>query len=455
MANDISLLHRSIKVTLDLTDEQKLQINQGLGNTRFYWNYCLIHRRNFYNSIKHLSKKEQKEAWKTYKKPTYKEVMKIYPFLMLFTPRESYQQKQRDLDQAQMNFINSKTGKRKGPEINEPKIKRKNKDEDSLRCCMISTKCFDWYHRTITVPIYGTLRFRHAEDKKGKWISWFLDATPKNITISRDSVGDYYCSITFEKEAYIPRINISGAESQGEGLDYSPSKLYVSSKNKTGKDYGYKPFKQSNKRVKRLQKSLARKKGNKKGEKKSKNFEKARIKLAKEERKIANQRRDFQEKESLRLVRENEFICIENLNLQNISKFLPNAKNINDTGWGNFTRMLERKSIFNNCVIVKADKWYPSSKTCYLCGHINHDLKLSDRTYICPECGFTIDRDLNAALNLQHYAYCMINKLPLEQGEVKSVESVEGEIGTIPCLSGAFVEAEMSRSDSIQRSHLL
>ena len=83
------------------------------------------------------------------------------------------------------------------------------------------------------------------------------------------------------------------------------------------------PFKQSNKRLKRLQRSFSRKKGNKKGEKKSKNFEKARVKLAKEEKKIANQRRDFQEKESLRLVRGYEAICIEDLNLQGISRFLP------------------------------------------------------------------------------------------------------------------------------------
>ena len=450
MATKISIQHRSLKVKLDLTDDQKLKINQALGNTRFWYNYCLNHKKSFYESIRNLPKSEQKEKWKEYKKPSYKEVLEEFSFLKLSTPKECYQQKQRDLDQAYNNFFSSITGKRKGRKVNEPKFKKKSRRNDSFRCCMISINCFDWYHRTVILPIFGKVRFRHAEDKSGKWINWFLEAKPCNITISRDKVGDYYCSILFEKESFLPVVEISDDENQVIGLDFSPSKMYVDSNNNTGKDFGYKPFKQENKRLKRLQRSFSRKEGNKKGEKKSKNFEKARIKLAKVERKIVNQRRDFQEKESLRLVKEYSVIGIEDLNLQGISKFLPNAKNINDVGWYNFAQLLERKSIFNNCVVIKADKWYPSSKACHLCGHVNHDLKLSDRTYICPECGFSIDRDLNAALNLKSYAINEIAKyLPLEQGEVKSVESVEGEIDTIPCLSGAFAEVEMNRSDSI------
>lgn len=456
MATKISLQHRSLKVKLDLTDDQKLKINQALGNTRFWWNYCLNHKNEFFESIKNLPKSEQKEKWKEYKKPSYKEFLEEFSFLNILTPKECYQQKQRDLDQAYNNFFLSLSGKRKGRKVNEPKFKKKSKRNDSFRCCMISINCFDWYHRTVILPIFGKVRFRHAEDKSRKWINWFLEAKPCNITVSRDKVGDYYCSILFEKEGFLPLVEISNDENQVIGLDFSPSKMYVDSNSNTGKDFGYKPFKQSNKRLKRLQRSFSGKKGNKKGEKKSKNFEKARIKVAKVERKIANQRRDFQEKESLRLVREYETICIENLNLQGISKFLPNAKNINDVGWGHFIQLLERKSIFNNCIIIKADKWHPSSKTCHLCEHVNHDLKLSVRTYNCSKCGFSIDRDLNAALNLKSYAISEIVKyLPLEQGEVKSVENTEGEMTHLR-LSGVFdFEAERNRSDSVQRSHLL
>ena len=450
MADKNSIQRRSLKVKLNLEENQKLQISQALGNTRFWYNYCLNDKNNFFTSIKDLPKSEQKEKWKDYKKPIYKEHLEEFPFLNISTPKESYQQKQRDLDQAYSNFFSSISGKRKGRKINPPKFKKKSDRNDSLRCCMISTTCFDWYHRTITLPIFGKIRFKHAEDKKGNWINWFLGASPKNLTISKDKVGDYYCSILFEKEGFLPTICISGDENQVAGLDFSPSKMYISSDGYTGRDKGYKPFKQENrKKLTRESRRLAKKK------KGSSNYEKQRIKVAKVERHIANQRRDFQEKESLRLVREYETIGIEDLNLQGISKFLPNAKNINDVGWCNFTQLLERKSIFNNCVVIKADKFYPSSKTCYLCGHINHDLKLSDRTYNCPNCGFSIDRDLNASLNLKSYAIKEIAKyLPLEQGEVKPVESTEGEM-THLSLSGVFDEAERNRSDSIQRSRLL
>lgn len=443
MADKNSIQRRSLKVKLNLEENQKLQISQALGNTRFWYNYCLNDKNNFFTSIRDLPKSEQKEKWKDYKKPTYKEHLEEFPFLNISTPKESYQQKQRDLDRAYSNFFSSISGKRKGRKINPPKFKKKSDRNDSLRCCMISTNCFDWHHRTITLPIFGKVRFKHAEDKSKKWIFWFLNAKPCNITVSRDKVGDYYCSILFEKEGFLPKIEITNDENQVIGLDFSPSKMYVDSNNNTGIDFGYYPFKQKNlKKLRKQQRRLARKKRG------SSNYEKQRIKVAKVERHIANQRRDFQEKESLRLVRNYEVICIEDLNLQGISKFLPNAKNINDVGWYNFTQLLERKSIFNNCVIIKADRYFPSSKTCYLCGHINKNLKLSNRTFECPECGFSIDRDLNAALNLKNYAINEIAKyLPLEQGKVRPVEDMEGDVFKKDLSGVSDFEAGIFESD--------
>lgn len=91
MATKISLQHRSLKVKLDLTDDQKLKINQALGNTRFWWNYCLNHKNEFFESIKNLPKSEQKEKWKEYKKPSYKEFLEEFSFLNILTPKECYQ----------------------------------------------------------------------------------------------------------------------------------------------------------------------------------------------------------------------------------------------------------------------------------------------------------------------------------------------------------------------------
>lgn len=141
-----------------------------------------------------------------------------------------------------------------------------------------------------------------------------------------------------------------------------------------------------------------------KKQKDSKNRNKARIKVARLEERIANQRKCFQEKLALELVKRYQVIGLEDLDLKGIAKFLRNAKNINDTGWNNFVSKLERKAARFNSVVIKADRWFASSKTCSKCGHVNHSLKLNDRSWTCPECGTSHVRDVNAAVNLRNNA---------------------------------------------------
>lgn len=136
----------------------------------------------------------------------------------------------------------------------------------------------------------------------------------------------------------------------------------------------------------------------------SKNRNKARVKVARLEEHIANQRKDFQEKLALELVKRYQVIGLEDLDLKGIAKFLRNAKNMNDTGWRNFTTILEKKASRFNSVVIKADKWFASSKTCSSCGHVNHGLKLNDRSWTCQECGTRHVRDVNAAVNLKNNA---------------------------------------------------
>ena len=136
----------------------------------------------------------------------------------------------------------------------------------------------------------------------------------------------------------------------------------------------------------------------------SNNYEKQRVRVAKIQEHIANQRKDFQEKLALKLVKQYQVIGLEDLDLKGIAKFLRNAKNINDTGWRNFVSMLEKKAPMFNSVVIKADRWFASSKTCSECGHVNYNLKLSDRSWTCPECGTNHVRDVNAAINLKNNA---------------------------------------------------
>ena len=216
------------------------------------------------------------------------------------------------------------------------------------------------------------------------------------------------------------------SENQVIGLDFSPAELYVDSEGTSGLDYGYRPQKiASKKKLTKLQRRFAKKRMLKKvcedgitRKVSSNNRDKARVKLARCEEQIANKRRDFIEKETLRLVKTYDKIVVEDLNLKGISKFLRNAHNMNDTSWATFVSKLQQKGKDFGCNVIKADRWFPSSQLCNVCHFQKKDLKLSDRRWTCPKCGAFHTRDVNAAINLKNY-------IPQELREFRSVEAVE------------------------------
>ena len=150
------------------------------------------------------------------------------------------------------------------------------------------------------------------------------------------------------------------------------------------------------------------------------------------------------------LVRTYDVIGIEDLNLQGMMKFSHNAKNYVDTSWYTFTQKLIWKSQFNDCNVIKSDRFYPSSKTCNHCGYVNKNLTLKDRKWICPNCGTEIIRDQNAAQNLRDNAISLLvdeitSTLGMERTEVMSMEGMEAAYcnGT---LSGVSYEVEKRSS---------
>src|SRR5574344_350926 len=168
--------------------------------------------------------------------------------------------------------------------------------------------------------------------------------------------------------------------------------MYVSSENQTGKDFGYVAQKQKYaKKLRKLQRTFARRQFlkdlNSPRKVSSKNREKARNKLV-----------------------------VEDLNLKGISKFLRNAKNMNDTSWATFVARLQAKGLDYNCEVIKADRYFPSSQLCSKCGFQYKDLKLSEREWTCPKCGTHHIRDVNAAINLKNY-------VPLERRKLTPVDS--------------------------------
>ena len=163
-------------------------------------------------------------------------------------------------------------------------------------------------------------------------------------------------------------------------------------------------LRKSEQKLRKLQKDLSR------CQKGSKNRNKARIKLAKLYKKINDQKQYYLHSVSNSLINENQVICMEDLNVKGMLKNHKLAESIQEMNFGEFKRILEYKAKWYNRRIVFVNRFYPSSKTCNNCGYIYKQLKLSDRQWICPECGQLIERDYNAALNILTEGLRIINQ---------------------------------------------
>lgn len=167
-----------------------------------------------------------------------------------------------------------------------------------------------------------------------------------------------------------------------------------------------KPLKNNLRKIKRISRQLDKrvhvrnKQERLEGKKKSNNYRKISVRLSNAQRKVANIRRDFTQKVTTILTTHYTHIALEDLNVKGMMRNHRLAQSVSDVAFGVLRRQIEYKSLLNGIKVLKADRFYPSSKTCSRCGHVKQDLKLSDRTYYCSNCGAVIDRDYNASLNL-------------------------------------------------------
>ena len=437
LVENSTIQHKSLKLRIYPAEEQSQLLNQTFGCCRKLYNEHLQERNEFYiNNIlpvkNKITEKERKEIYKTFKPKTEKEWKEIYPY-MKEVSSYSLQQARMDCDQAFMNFFKSKNNCRKG-KSGFPKFKSKKDNRQSYREPNVNGNAqVHFEERFVKIAKLGKVIFKDRAFPK--W--WSQIEKLCSMTISKSCSGNYYISILFEITPCTYKVE---NRKEAIGLDFSPSEMYVSSENQTGKDFGYVAQKQAHsKKLKKLQKRFARKQmvavENCPRKVSSKNREKVRIKLARLEEHIANCRRDWIEKESLRLVKSYNKVVVEDLNLKGISAFLRNAKNMNDTSWATFVARLEQKGQDYNCEVIKADRYFPSSQLCSKCGFQYKDLKLSEREWTCPSCGTHHIRDVNAAINLRNY-------VPLERRELTPVDSEKiSNLAELALQAGTLDEA--------------
>ena len=398
-------IKRCLKIRLYPTPDQLQIIIKTGGCRRFVYNKYVEAREQFYaDNIKgrNLTKEEKNKIYKAFKYQTEKQLCEQFPFLKEVSS-VALQQARRDAQKAYSDFFAGKKGK--------PHFKKK-KDGCSFREVMLSEDLISEHEMWLKIPKIGKVMFRHNHIP-----AWFhtKDIKRKNISVEVTKSGFCYASICCVYESMNEKEkSFSGSDNQAIGLDFSPSHCFIDSNNNSALNYV--PFKQeAKKHLAHLQRNLSR---TKKG---SNNREEARRRLAMFEEHIANKRRDWMEKETLRLVRNYEVIGVETLNIKGMMRFSRNAKNYNDVSWNKFVEMLEWKSTFHNCSIVKSDKWFASSQLCSHCGLKNEAVKnLSVRKWVCPSCGVEHNRDHNAAINLRNDA-------------VSKTKSTVGTIGTYAC----------------------
>jgi putative transposase len=279
------------------------------------------------------------------------------------------QQSLRHLDTAFRNFFEGRA--------EYPKFHKKHGEQAAT----YASSAFKWNGRSLTLA-------KMTEPLNIVWSCPLPDGCkPTTVTVSKDCANRYFVSILVEED--IMPLPVTKKQ---VGLDLGLKSMVVTS---DGHTYGNpKFFAKDEKKLAKAQRRHAKKR------KGSKNREKARQKVAKLHVKIADRRRDYQHKLSTKLIRENQIVCVESLQVKNMVKNHSLAKAISDVGWGEFVRQLEYKAKWYGRTLVKIDKFYPSSKRCFDCGHILDSLPLDVRVWTCPECGTVHDRDINAAKNV-------------------------------------------------------
>ena len=378
---------RAYKYRIYPTEEQKVLFAKTFGCCRFVYNWAL--------NLKIEAYKQDKKsvAHKEVQNRMVNELKKENQWLTEVNS-QALLSSIRNLDTAYKNFF------RDTHAVGFPKFKSR-KSKQSFQCpqhCRV-----DFERGTITIP--------KAKDIPAVLHRRFKGIT-KTVTVSMTPSGRYFASVLVDTSMQ----EMKSSEPMRDttvGIDLGIKSLAVCSDGRTFDNP--KNLQRNVDRLKLLQKRLSRK------QKGSANRNKARIRVARLQEHIANSRKDNLHKITHALTHDNQVrtICMEDLNVKGMLRNHHLAQAVGDASFGMFLTLLEYKCRWYGVNLIKIDRFAPSSKTCGKCGYIYKGLKLSERSWTCPECGTHHDRDFNAACNIKEFG---LKALPTERGKVKPVD---------------------------------
>lgn len=380
---------KGIELRLYPTKAQKVFFNKCIGAERVAYNAMLNTKMVLYNDygVKNFN-------------PNWSSLKEFYPWMNEVDSR-CLNYAKIEVATAYKNWFRSlKTGGKVG----HPKFKKKSHSGNYHNTSMPTTPNKLFRDGWIFIPKAGLVKFVHYKE---------LDLTKikkiRYLTIKRTNTNKYFVSVCCDVE--LPEYEHTG---NCIGLDLGIKDLIVTS---DGTKFENKRFiKSCEKRITHLRRIHSHK------QKGSRNREKARIRLATAYEKLGNRKKDYLHKLTTKIVRENDIICIEDLNVKGMLNNHTLAKSISDCSFSMLRSMLTYKCEWYGRKLVVIDRWSPSSKRCSCCGHIMASMGLDIREWVCPSCHTVHDRDVNAAKNILDEGLRILDIGP-ELPEYKPVEN--------------------------------